>query len=125
MLKLVARYFRARDDRGTLEGLVNFGDWREMNLVSSRAGSVRGDHYHRDTREIFIILDGEIRAAAQAVEDGRLVGPVEHLVVAPGDVVLVEPLTNHTFEVVQDARWINALSRRIDPTAPDILRALR
>lgn len=125
MLKIVERYFRTGDDRGALEGLVNFGEWRELNLVTSRAGAVRGNHYHLTTRELFIILDGEIRVAVQSVEDGRLVGPVEERTVRPGDVVLVEPLANHTFTIVRDARWINVLSSRIDPANPDIHRVGR
>jgi mannose-6-phosphate isomerase-like protein (cupin superfamily) len=122
MLKVVERYFRTGDARGSLEGLVNFGEWRELNLVTSLAGAVRGGHYHLRARELFVILDGTIRVVTQRVEDGRLVGETEERKVGPGDVILVEPLVNHTFHILGDARWLNLLSIPMDPSAPDIHR---
>ena len=125
MITLLERYFESGDERGRIEGLVACGEWRELNLITSRAGTVRGDHYHRSTRELFVILDGEIRVVTQAVRDATLVGPPSERVVGPGDVFIVEPEVNHVFHVTRDARWINALSERMAPGAPDILRVPR
>jgi dTDP-4-dehydrorhamnose 3,5-epimerase-like enzyme len=122
MLKVIERYCRHGDDRGGLEGLVDFGEWRELNLVTSRAGAVRGNHFHERVTELFVILDGEIRIETQRVVAGRRVGAPAEQVVRAGDVVLVEPGVIHTFHVLQDARWINVLSERMDPAAPDIHR---
>jgi dTDP-4-dehydrorhamnose 3,5-epimerase-like enzyme len=122
MLRVIDRYCRHGDDRGGLEGLVDFGEWRELNLVTSRAGAVRGNHFHEQATELFVILDGEIRIVVQRVEGGRLAGAAEERTVRAGDVVLVEPRVVHTFHVLRDARWINVLSHRMDPAAPDIHR---
>ena len=120
MLKLIDRYFVHKDPRGQLEGLINSGTWEEMNLISSLPDIVRGNHYHKETVELFIILDGRISITLQDVKDGILVGSESTTEVGGGDVFQIDPLINHTFSIVEEARWINVLSRRIDPQAPDI-----
>ena len=32
-----------------------------VKFFSTKAGQVRGDHYHKNTDELFIILEGEIK----------------------------------------------------------------
>lgn len=122
MIKIIERYFKQKDDRGSLEGIINHGEWREINIITSSAGSVRGNHYHKQIAELFIILDGEITVVAQEVRDGNLVGDIAERNVTTGDVFLVEPFTNHTFYVRKDSRWINVLSRAITKSDPDIQR---
>lgn len=122
MIKIIERYFKQKDDRGSLEGIINHGEWREINIITSSAGSVRGNHYHEQIAELFIILDGEITVVSQEVLDGNLVGDIAESNMTTGDVFLVEPFTNHIFYVRKDSRWINVLSRAITKSDPDIQR---
>lgn len=122
MLTFVARYFIHTDDRGSIQGLINTGNWREMNLITSDAGVVRGNHYHRKIRELFIILDGEIEIRTQAIKRGRLAGAPVVQTVQAGDVFWIEPMTNHIFTPKKPSRWINALSAPVDPAKPDFYR---
>lgn len=122
MIKIIERYFQYSDDRGSLEGIINFGQWKEINLITSSSGSVRGNHYHKHTTEIFIILDGEIKVVTQKVQNGKLVGDAVEKNVKSGDVFLIEPFINHIFFVKKDSRWINVLSEAIKKTHPDIHR---
>ena len=117
-MKIIEPYFRFSDDRGGMLGIVNEGEWQEINLVDSQAGAVRGGHYHRRTRELFHIIDGRIRVEVTDLE-GRVL--VERHV-SGGDTLVVEPGEVHTFHCETPCRWINVLSRRIDPEAPDIWR---
>lgn len=120
MLKLIKRYFMHTDKRGTLEGLVNFGEWKEINLISSLAGVERGNHYHKETLELFIILEGEINVILEKVKDGKLIGNKIEMIVKGGDVFLIDPFINHTFRVLDEAKWLNVLSKKIDSQNPDI-----
>ncbi len=122
MIKIIERYLRQKDDRGSLEGIINSGEWREMNIITSSTGSVRGNHYHKQIVELFIILDGEITVVTQKVQDGNLVGNIDERNVTAGDAFLIEPFTNHTFYIKKDSRWINVLSKAIMKNAPDIYR---
>lgn len=122
MLTFVERYFLHTDARGSIQGLINKGSWKELNLITSDAGVVRGNHYHKKIRELFIILEGEIEIRCQEVKRGRLAGdPVVHQVKA-GDVFCIEPMTNHIFIPEKPSKWINALSAPVDPEEPDFYR---
>ena len=102
MLKVIKRYFMHKDKRGTLEGLINFGEWKEINLISSLAGIERGKHYHKETLELFIILEGKINVILEKIKDGKLVGSKTERIVKEGDVFLIDPFVNHTFRVLDE-----------------------
>jgi len=120
MIKFIKHYFEHTDERGYLKGLLNEGKWEEINLIFSNSGAVRGKHYHEKTYEVFIILEGEIQVLLQKVDNEKLVGDEVKTLVKEGDVFLIEPFTQHTFFVLKDSKWINVLSRKINPDNPDI-----
>jgi dTDP-4-dehydrorhamnose 3,5-epimerase-like enzyme len=122
MLRFVNRYFVHTDERGSIEGLINQGTWKELNIISSDAGVVRGNHYHKNTRELFIILEGEIEVRTQRVSNGHPAGTLSVYHVKAGDVFLVEPMTNHVFTPRAFSKWINALSEPVDKEHPDFYR---
>jgi mannose-6-phosphate isomerase-like protein (cupin superfamily) len=122
MIKLIERYFHFADGRGSIEGIINTGIWREINIITSAADTMRGNHYHTHIRELFIIIDGSITVTLQQVQDGRLIGPVRCSEVGPGDSFIVDPYWNHTFQIRSEARWINVLSQSLDEQNKDIHR---
>jgi dTDP-4-dehydrorhamnose 3,5-epimerase-like enzyme len=122
MYRLIQPYFCHNDTRGALRGIVNFGVWQELNYISSSADMVRGNHYHRETEELFFVLQGRIRVTVQRVEHGRLAGIMEEFIVSEGSIFMVETMVNHVFHVLEDAQWINMLSKPINPECPDIYR---
>ena len=107
MIKLIKPYFSFEDDRGLITGLAQEGIWKEINIIESKKGSRRGDHYHKKAVEMFIILSGKVKLYLQSEEDKER---VMTLVVKKGDVFIVPPLVWHTFEILEDSQWINMLS---------------
>lgn len=120
LFRLIEPYFSHGDARGSITGILQEGEWREVNLIQSEAGAVRGKHYHQYTQECFIILEGEIRVELSLRGDSE----VQHEVLnaSKGDVFIVPPGIEHTFHIVETARWINLLSIPLDPDAPDLHR---
>ena len=51
--------FRFEDARGSLTQLVHQG-WRQVNVLDTRAGVVRGGHYHEIVREAFFVVSGSV-----------------------------------------------------------------
>lgn len=122
MLQKIVNYFVNCDERGDITGIINTGEWREINIINSNAGSRRGAHYHKIAMELFYIIQGEIDVTIHRVEDGVMVGLIERLTVYGGDTFIIFPYVNHTFDVKVKAQWINALSHRHDQNEPDLHR---
>ena len=122
MIKFVKSYFEHHDTRGSITGLVNFGSWEEFNLIESEIGISRGNHFHKYTSELFVILQGKIKITVQRVSEGRLTGDSEEYEVQKGDVFYIPKNVNHTFDILEYSSWLNALSVKTDPKNPDINR---
>jgi len=122
MIKFIDNYFSAIDNRGSILGLINFGTWGELNLIRSEAGVIRGNHYHKSTKEGFVILSGKIEIILQKVKDGQLVGEVATYDVSEGSVFLIEPMVNHKFFIEVPSVWMNFLSLAMEASSPDIHR---
>jgi mannose-6-phosphate isomerase-like protein (cupin superfamily) len=115
-MKLLEPYKTIEDQRGRFFGIVNSGQWEEINCVETVAGQVRGGHYHKETRELFYIIDGDIDITITEL-NGTV---VSHFTVGAGSVFVIEPYEIHTFLCKSACRWINVLSKRIDDQFHDI-----
>ena len=125
MIKFLKNYFSINDDRGSIKGLVNRGNWRELNFFETTTNQKRGEHYHKLTDELFIILKGKIKIQLSRVsEEGKLVGEKEYYIVTKGDVFIIPKLTFHAFEILEDTNWINGLSVKFDDLKPDIYKII-
>ena len=116
-MTMLEPYRQFSDSRGLMRGVINDGHWEEINYIETAAGCTRGGHYHRDTRELFLLISGTIRvrvrpANGRATKEYRLSG---------GSIFVVEPGEAHWFETETPCTWINVLSKRIDQKAPDIV----
>ena len=79
------------------------------------AGSKRGGHYHKETKELFFFIEGEIKITIEHLKKKQK----QELTVHKGDILMVEPFEVHTFEIIKDAKWINILSVPMDKKDPD------
>jgi dTDP-4-dehydrorhamnose reductase len=113
---LVAPYFYFVDERGKLVGLFQGQRWEEVNYVESAKGCVRGNHYHKETTEGFFVIDGKIKVTLVGITKD-----FERTFVAKkGDIMVINPNTIHSFEMIKDSKWINMLSKPLGDNAKDI-----
>lgn len=106
MIKLLKPYFSFKDDRGLITGIIQEGNWKEINIISSKKGTRRGDHYHKKCTELFIILSGKVKVYLQSVNKPARTMTV---IFMKNDAFIVPCGTIHTFEILENSRWINAL----------------
>lgn len=114
---IVKRYMDRSDERGRMVGLVNSGDWREVNYVETRAGRTRGGHYHRETHELVFVLSGEIEVELRSVHDASDVATVS---LKSGEGLRVDPFVLHTMRYTRDTVHVSLLDRPFDPDQPDL-----
>ena len=126
MIEFIPNYIEYSDKRGSFLGLVNFGNWKEINIICSEADIVRGDHYHKNTDELFLILEGKIKITLQKVLDNKeLYNEKKTFNVQEGDVFLIKKNVNHIFETIEYSKWINVLSQKLNKDKPDIHRIVK
>ena len=113
-MRKLSPYLRMQDERGGFWGITQ-ELWAEANFIETEAGQVRGNHYHKETRELFFIISGEIDIVVEGLRSGERT----EMSVTKGDIFIIEPYELHTFHTKTDARWINMLSKPHDPENPD------
>ena len=121
MIIFLPNYFTKEDARGKMIGLVNEGNWKELNFFSTKPNQIRGNHYHKKTDELFIILKGRIKVELNSVSDsGKLIGVTKSIIITKGDVFIIPKMIFHSFDIIEESNWINGLSLKMNNKAPDI-----
>ncbi|MGH9871106.1 MAG: cupin domain-containing protein [Pyrinomonadaceae bacterium] len=113
-MKVLKSYFSRADDRGAFTGITQ-QPWAEVNFIETAANQVRGNHYHKETRELFFIIAGEIEVTVENLRSGER----EVHSFTKGDIFIIEPYELHTFRTMTDAQWLNMLSQPMDQSSPD------
>lgn len=84
------------DDRGRIIDLL-VEPIDSVTLITTRVGKIRGNHYHRETRQYTYIVEGKLRLASQ-----KPGGPVQMDVAATGDLVCNDALERHAWQALKD-----------------------
>jgi quercetin dioxygenase-like cupin family protein len=115
-MQLLEPYRHFSDVRGRMVGVINSGSWEEINYVETGPGQRRGGHFHRETRELFLLFEGRVR-----VHVAPPVGPATDAILEAGSIFVIEPYEAHWFETLTACKWINVLSKRMSAEQPDIV----
>ena len=92
---------------GCLKQLVHDG-WKQVNVITSVAGAVRGNHYHKFNDEAFYVIEGWIKLTVWK-DDER-----EEYDFKAGDMFLIHPFVFHTFEYREDTLLISMYSKGVE-----------
>ena len=92
MIKFYSNYFKKEDPRGKIVGLINQGNWEELNYFCTDSDQIRGNHYHKKTDELFIILKGKLEIQLTEVsQNGELEGRTESFFIKKPDTKDAKP----------------------------------
>lgn len=80
------------DDRGTITDLGTSGDFDAITIVATRAGAVRGNHFHPRTTQWAHVVSGRL-----LVTDGE-----REVELRPGDTVMDLPGEPHAWRALED-----------------------
>jgi len=115
-MDILELYTINKDTRGAFLGITNKYTWGEINYIETLKRVIRGNHYHKSTKELFYILKGRIH-----IRIYNLVTKEQfEFEATPNMIFIVDPYEVHTFETLEDSKWINMLSHKLDETNPDI-----
>jgi len=88
--------FAFEDGRGSLVQLVH-GGYTQVNVVTSKAGVLRGNHYHKRSTEAFYVVSGTVEITL------RLEGKEEKRTFSQGAFFQIKPFTIHSMFYPEDA----------------------
>lgn len=107
MVKIIKPDFIFEDKRGTLVQLVHEG-YRQINVVSSKAGFERGNHYHKLNREGFYVINGSFTLEA------KMHNSKESYEFKKGDMFIIEPNVIHRFVYHEDTTLVGFYDKGVE-----------
>jgi len=116
--KKIKQSFFYKDDRGYIFGVFNSFKVEESNIIYSKAKSIRGKHFHKKLFEILHVLDGNVILYISHYKTPDKIKKIIKL--KQRDTVLISPYEFHWTVNNNNARWINFLTKKIDPKKPDL-----
>lgn len=107
----------ADDDRGVIEQLDNTNEGNSVLRITSKAGTVRANHYHQKDHHVCYLISGKIRYVERPVnEDGSVdeSAPLTEYTVTPGQLFYTAPMVAHAMEFVEDSEFLAITPRSGD-----------
>lgn len=110
MLEKLKPDFFYEDQRGTLTQLVHDG-WKQINVITSKKGEIRGNHYHKLNKERFFIVSGKVKVLLEKDNEK------EESVFCANDMFEILPMYVHTLECIEDTIFISMYDKGVDSKA--------
>lgn len=105
---IIATKFLADDERGIIEQ-IPAGEGISVLRITSKAGTVRANHYHKKDFHYCYLTKGKIRyverpafAKASAGKGGQ---KLTEYIITPGQVFYTRPMVVHAMEFLEDSEF--------------------
>ena len=108
------------DVRGEIQTLVD-GGVHSVQIITSKAGTVRGNHYHRSDSHYMYVIQGTMRYYQRMAGD---TSAPSLLTVKKGQMVYTPPMMEHAVEFVGDSIVLNITGKPRDQSSyeGDVIR---
>lgn len=104
------------DQRGDIIRLLEFdGKIMSALYITSRAGSIRANHYHKKDMHYVYLISGEFEYAEKYVDDTN--GAVDKIIVKPGDLVKTDPMIMHAMRFTKDSTMVVFTTEKRDQSS--------
>ncbi len=93
------------DARGGITKLLDDGSTviRSVLFITSKAGSVRSNHYHKEDAHYIYMISGSMEYYEKPVEGEE---KVERVIVKAGDIIYTPPMAIHGTRFLEDSTFI-------------------
>lgn len=92
----------ADDERGVIEQLP-VGEGMSVLRITSKAGTVRANHYHKRDFHYCCLTKGRIRYVEREV--GKPSAPLKEWIIEPGQIFYTRPMVVHAMEFLEDSEF--------------------
>ena len=91
------------DERGEITNVLD-APIQHVALITSKAGSIRGNHYHPDQMQNDYLLSGKYEYITKGVRDTDEKN--EPCIIEVGDLVITPPMTAHAMRFLEDSVFL-------------------
>lgn len=94
------------DERGGITKILDDGVTapKSILLITSKAGTVRANHYHKEDSHYVYMLSGKMEYFEKPV--GADDSAIESVVLGPGDMIYSPPMIVHAMRFLEDTTWV-------------------
>lgn len=92
----------ADEDRGIIEKLAE-GNFQSVLRITSKAGSVRANHYHKRDSHWCYLVSGKIEYFHRPADQED--APLKKLVISPGELFYSPPMVAHAMRFTEDSEF--------------------
>ena len=107
LIEITKPDFVFENESGCLKQLVHDG-WKQINVITSLAGSTRGGHYHKYNKEGFYIIEGRFLLSTWKESEK------ETYEMKAGDMFVIPPYVFHTFDYHEDTVLVSMYSNGVE-----------
>jgi quercetin dioxygenase-like cupin family protein len=116
------KYPKHEDVRGYFQEIARASDTlhaiRQVGIFSINPGQTRGDHYHRELFETFVVIEGECVVTSSLGHSGSLTTKK----LAEGDSIVFIPLVQHKFYSEKGCKILALANKEFDTKNPDVYK---
>ncbi len=94
------------DERGSISDLLN-EKINHVGLITTSIGSVRGNHYHKESIQYSYILSGKFEVL---VAEANNMKKTEKIVLNAGEIIILSAGVVHSFRALEDSTMIDMIS---------------
>lgn len=101
-MKLQKTKINFTDHRGHIRDILilkNVG----ITYISSKKGTVRGNHYHKKTKQYEYVLSGSFEYHSKNIKEGKKIKKM----LQAGHIVHIHPYDVHTFKALEDSEILS------------------
>lgn len=100
LIDIITPNFEFGDERGSLVQLVRDG-YKQVNVIKSIKGCIRGGHFHKYNWEAFYVISGKFDVIVRYRDDEKTIS------FKAGDMFKIPPLVAHDFIYREDTVLIS------------------
>src|SRR3989344_6665171 len=91
------------DDRGAMKLVVGQSDFpiKSVLIITSKAGTVRGNHYHKNGFHYYYVESGKCEYWEKPVN--KPTAKIEAVILGPGDLINVRPMVINATKFLEDS----------------------
>jgi dTDP-4-dehydrorhamnose 3,5-epimerase-like enzyme len=94
------------DERGFISRIVDQEKFKIRSVlhITGKAGSIRGNHYHKKDVHYVYCMKGKFRYSEKSMKNPN--SKIESVILKPGDLVLTMPMKAHSMKFIEDTVFL-------------------